>query len=356
MRILNRLSFLAVVLGIIIGFPAAAAELEHDPDESAIAVILQAEGSNVTVYRNSTRQNIAAGKMADAGLPLFNDDIIQTGADSSVEMQVQPSSGIIRLGSDTSIALLSDSAPIGLTLAYGSLQLKNQDDTLQDPVNIAFGPIAMQAIGADLSLKYELSSSTSQGVLMAASIAVFAGQIHIAPDPFKGDNYYNQNPDVLQLSGGKLLEVGIPDTSQKEAQILRSATIPAAMRTEWEYQQRNDDPQRYPKHVLASPASRPSSTAHIRNPRSVSRAKIDGVPEQRFFTPNATIQRVGLGLFAVGAAAEIMGVTFMLFGDSLLASRVSAQSTRHTISYGLLVSGGVVMGLGIGSFLLGFSY
>jgi hypothetical protein len=115
------------------------------------ARIFHAEGADFVLSSGGQRTVYQGGNLGDGGLLLNSGDIVQTGADSRLEMQFSPSGTVIKLGENTSF-LFTDTR--SLELFYGRLRIVSVNET--DPVNIEAGFAVLSIKNSDAGIDYSI--------------------------------------------------------------------------------------------------------------------------------------------------------------------------------------------------------
>jgi hypothetical protein len=113
------------------------------------ARIFYAEGVDFVLSSGGQRTVYQGGNLEGGSLLLSGGDIVQTGADSRLEIQFSPSGTVIKLGENTS-CLFYDTRSLGLL--YGRLRIVSVNET--EPVSIEAGFAGVIIKNADVGIDY----------------------------------------------------------------------------------------------------------------------------------------------------------------------------------------------------------
>ncbi|MDR1655799.1 MAG: FecR family protein [Treponema sp.] len=115
------------------------------------ARIFYAEGVDFVLSSRGQRTVYQGENLGDGSLLLNSGDIVQTGADSRLEIQFSPSGTVVKLGENTSL-LFIDTRSLGLL--YGRLRIVSVNEA--DPVNIEAGFAALSIKNSDAGIDYSI--------------------------------------------------------------------------------------------------------------------------------------------------------------------------------------------------------
>jgi hypothetical protein len=115
------------------------------------ARIFHAEGADFVLSSGGQRTVYQGENLGDWGLLLNSGDIVQTGAESRLEMQFSPSGTVIKLGENTSL-LFTDTR--SLELFYGRLRIVSVNEI--DPVTIEAGFAVLSMKNSDIGIDYSI--------------------------------------------------------------------------------------------------------------------------------------------------------------------------------------------------------
>jgi hypothetical protein len=137
-------------------------------------------GADGFVVANNGRQQVYQTNTIPAdGLALQNADMIQTGPNNYVEVQLDPSGAIIKLAENTSVIfndLGSSSRPALLSFLYGRMRIVNSDN--KGTVTIQAGNAAIEISRGDMALDFAVipGSANKQPQLQVSTLSG-AGQV-----------------------------------------------------------------------------------------------------------------------------------------------------------------------------------
>jgi len=146
----------------------------------SFAFVIYAEGFDMSIFRNgelTTYDVIADGVI---GMPLLAGDLVQTDADTFVEIQVMPSRTIIKVAENTTFAIEEIGGAGGgvFQMSYGRLRARVERITSADPFEIrgqgAVAGVRGTDFGYDLVVTRE--SVTSQ---IETKVYCFEGQVEV---------------------------------------------------------------------------------------------------------------------------------------------------------------------------------
>jgi hypothetical protein len=132
-------------------------------------------GSDSFIIANSGRQQTyQTGAIPANGLELQNSDMIQTGPNNYVEIQLDPSSAIVKLAENTSVIfndLGSTNRAAMLSLLYGRLRIVNSSNN--GMVTIQIGNAAVEFSRGDLALEFAVipGSTVTQPQLQVSTLS-----------------------------------------------------------------------------------------------------------------------------------------------------------------------------------------
>ncbi|AFG37481.1 hypothetical protein [Spirochaeta africana] len=361
-----RVQRLVIVL-ILVSAAAAAAE-------SPFAVITHIEGSEIAVFRQAQPAVYRPGQQQLVGAPVFAGDVLQTADDSYLEIQLYPAGDTVSVFGGSSIEVRELGSQPRMRLNYGSLRLRATDDQAGPLVAVQAGQARLELDSGDVYVSYRLPAGAPAGISVVLEVAVADGSASL-----QGSVDPDQPATQVDIAAGQQLQLGLRGSGTAgQAEILSEGTIdddlrgflestPLQGRTAAAGQVHQQfvlldyievlrlNPRALPSRQLASPsAPGQQRTAQVSDTGLAERTVTYTPPEQLFFTPNPGLQGAGTGLFAVGAITEVLGLTLLVFGDSLLSSAIPNQTARQGLTYGMVLGGGVIMGVGTGMFFLSF--
>ncbi|HUX13736.1 MAG TPA: FecR domain-containing protein [Spirochaetia bacterium] len=118
-----------IVLGLIALFVSVSgvwAQTGAHGSNNPYGLILYAEGSDLTVYRDGTLTDYDLSSTDVIGLPLFAGDLIQTGPGTLVELQLEPTRTQLKVAENTTFRIqsLGTAGTAQVDLTYGRIRAK----------------------------------------------------------------------------------------------------------------------------------------------------------------------------------------------------------------------------------------
>jgi hypothetical protein len=171
-------------------FFAAAAGIfaQESSGDGFGARVYHAEGADFILTAGEQRYIHRPGSLGEAGLVLNSRDMIQTGADSFVEIQLTPGGTVIKAAENTSFVFNGpgrDGASVSFTLLYGRIRVVrgpgegNRDVMVQAPNAAVF--IRRGDIGLDYILRPGLSLTGSGVTTPLLRTFGFSGAADLVP-------------------------------------------------------------------------------------------------------------------------------------------------------------------------------
>ena len=345
-------------------------------EDGMCGVVTQVSGTDISVYRNEIQASFQPRKVQLAGMPLFKGDIIETGDGSRLEIQLLPGKTRIMLEANTNIEIINEEATQqSFRLIFGRLRSEVEGEAIK----LSLGnSIPIRVDSGEFTAEYLVNQTAPAGISFMAKFhnigAVASVNLAsiVTPDELSIDE-----SEALILDIGNLATFGIRSSNNQSVELLSYGEPDSMFLEYWrertlrsevadldqliqhysllDYRKRvAEDPRRIPS-VGIEDFQYNSRVAAVRSFPVIER-QIHAVDQkQRLFTPNRTIQRIGIGVFTAGIATELLGITALFFGDQLLSELMTESSARRGLSMGLLVYGGALVGGGAGVFLLGIT-
>lgn len=106
--------------------PVAAASNATGATSRTFGLILYAVGKDVTVYRSGRLMTYNLNRSDVIGLPLFQNDLVQTDSGTYLEIQLLPSMSVIKVAENTTFRIdsIGDQGQASINLTYGRIRAK----------------------------------------------------------------------------------------------------------------------------------------------------------------------------------------------------------------------------------------
>lgn len=217
-----------------------AVEAASVPSEQndVFAVILFASGNAVSVFRQGELISYTIGEDDVIGLPLLEGDMVQTEADSFVELQLIPSENIVKVAENTTFELTNIQGEEGGTfeLLYGRVRARvaaiNQSGSFRIRGRTAVAGVR----GTDFGFDYV--TRRGEGAVPAASVYCFDGSVEVqslvnesnseggAPDsPGEEGPAAGIAPSTVVISANEMVDVVRKSGSETETPSVRAGAL-----------------------------------------------------------------------------------------------------------------------------------
>jgi hypothetical protein len=190
---------ISAIMSLAVSFSAAAQEGGR---------IRSAQGNEFTLTVQGQRQIHRPDSLGAEGLPIGSGDMIQTGRESLVEVQLEGT--VVTLAENTSFRFNGfgeSNRSASMELAYGRLRITNNDNR---DIHVLTGNGTVSFQSGDIGLYYEIhpgrSSVDSRPLL---SISVFTGTAELAPQRADAEPISieaNESVSLEMLSAGIIVE------------------------------------------------------------------------------------------------------------------------------------------------------
>jgi hypothetical protein len=154
------------------------------------AFVIYAEGFNMSIYRNDTLESYDVLVDDVIGMPLLPGDLVQTDADTFVELQVMPSRTVVKVAENTTFEIESLGGAGGGTfnMSYGRVRARVERITSNETFEVrgfsAVAGVRGTDFGYDMVVEREASNE------LQTNVYVFEGEVEVsevalsdAPDP-----------------------------------------------------------------------------------------------------------------------------------------------------------------------------
>ncbi len=126
MSMTHNRRFVLTLTALFVSITGVWAQAAADGSANPYGLILYAEGSDLTIYRNGTLTDYDLSSSDVIGLPLFAGDLVQTGPGTLVEVQLEPTRTQLKIAENTTFRIQSlGTAGTGeIDLTYGRIRAK----------------------------------------------------------------------------------------------------------------------------------------------------------------------------------------------------------------------------------------
>lgn len=181
-----------ILLGLLLSITSMAAA-----EEDVFAVILYAEGYEISIYLNDGTVEVLDVLIDDViGTPLYEGESIETDDASYVEIQLYPSENVLKLSESTALTLDSMEGSGGgseLSLVYGSIRAKVEKLLVDNAFDILTGDAVAGVRGTDFGVDYLYDASEEAYV---TDVFCFEGEVAVREKDESGaPEEYGIGPD-----------------------------------------------------------------------------------------------------------------------------------------------------------------
>jgi len=177
-NIRSRAAWAAVIL---LTAASAAAQPAGNLAGKAFGVILFAQGTEVSILRGGVYITYDLRIDDIIGLPVFAGDLIGTGDDTFLEIQLHPREAVLKIAENTTftVAGLSPEGGAELNLAYGRVRAKVLKFTGREPFRVRGRGAVAGVRGTDFGVDY-IAERGGGGISPATNVYCFQGSVEVA--------------------------------------------------------------------------------------------------------------------------------------------------------------------------------
>lgn len=173
-------SFRALLGGMfVVLFLFSTSELLTAQSQESYAFVIYAEGYDLSIYRNGelTTYDVLVDEVI--GMPLLPGDLVQTDAQTFVEIQVMPSRTVVKVAENTTFEIERIGGAGGGTfnMAYGRVRARVERITSDDPFQIRGFTAVAGVRGTDFG--YDLVVERQATSELQTKVYVFEGEVDV---------------------------------------------------------------------------------------------------------------------------------------------------------------------------------
>ncbi len=358
-------SSLFLILTVLLLFSALTAAAQ---DENPFGVILYAEGSEFSLYRNGEYKtnNIHRGNVF--GMPLFKGDMIQTADNTYLEIQLYPTKSVVKVAENTTFTVKDlGGGETSFNLTYGRIRAKVQRLASRDRFEIRGKEAVAGVRGTDFGVDMIIDPETDQEEALG-TVYCFEGSVSVTVDEDEAE------PAVLEANQMIVIKERAVQTDEAEAPaiVTEKKEVARGIVTFWETNNFRKEPVEpvqldtvFPglfkkveeitgKPVIVASETREGKGEIIIAPADKEAVEEDGEEEKelKYFLKDYQARRLGYGLFAGGLVMEAAGFAWAYAGEGLWSWLNIPQN--RTGGHALMISGGVITVAGAVSIIISY--
>lgn len=183
----------------ILGMCIAISSLAAQSGNESYAFIIYAEGFDMTVFRND--ELLTYDVLVDdvIGMPLLPGDLVQTDADTFVEIQVMPSRTVVKVAENTTFRIERIGGAGGGTfnMAYGRLRARVERLTTEDTFEIRGSTAVAGVRGTDFGYDQVIERDADNA--LQTRVYVFEGEVAVTENAPPGAG--TEPSDTIERDG-----------------------------------------------------------------------------------------------------------------------------------------------------------
>ncbi|SIP89674.1 FecR family protein [Alkalispirochaeta americana] len=189
--------------------------------ERPFAVVIYAEGYDVSIFRNGQLSSYDVLTDDVIGMPLLAGDLVQTDPDTFLEIQLVPSRTVVKVAENTTFEIerLGQEGGGGLAVSYGRLRARVERALRDDPFEVRGFSAVAGVRGTDFGFDTVVDRA-SPGELQTR-VYTFSGSVEVRDRPDPSMPADSAEPQVVQLGANEMVLVR---TEVPEALALRDET------------------------------------------------------------------------------------------------------------------------------------
>ena len=193
--------FLLLLFLITLLLPSVSAQ-----EREAYAFVIYAEGYDMTIFRNDELLTYDVLRDNVIGMPLLPGDLIQTDADTFVELQVMPSRTVIKVAENTTFRIeeIGGTGGGSFDLAYGRLRARVDRITGNEEFQIRGRSAVAGVRGTDFG--YDFVAVREGNVEAETQVYVFEGTVEVTETVGEGDERVSEMEAPEAESEGAVAE------------------------------------------------------------------------------------------------------------------------------------------------------
>jgi hypothetical protein len=355
---------LLLIFTVSLLFPALTAA----QDENPFGVILYAEGSEFSLYRNGEYKTNSIPRGNVFGMPLFKGDMIQTADNTYLEIQLYPTKSVVKVAENTTFTVKDlGGGETSFNLTYGRIRAKVQRLSSRGRFEIRGKEAVAGVRGTDFGVDVIIDPETDQEEALG-SVYCFEGSVSVTVTDEEEESA------VLEANQMIIIKEKAVQTDEAETPSIlteKKAVAPEIV-TFWNTNNFRKEPVEpvqldtvFPglfkkveeitgKPVLTASETQEQKGEIIIAPADKKTAEEDGEEEKefQFFLKDHQALRLGYGLFAGGLAMEAAGFAWAYAGEGFWSWLNIPQN--RTGGHALMISGGIITVAGAASVIIGY--
>jgi hypothetical protein len=341
-------------------FPVFVLQAQAETD--AFGIILFAQGQNVSVYRDGTYTDYDPLIDDLIGMPLFENDIVQTSEDTYLEIQLIPTRNLVKIAENTSFEIngLDAGGNSDFQVAYGRIRSKVERLIGSERFTIRSESTVAGVRGTDFGFdflvlpEFESSEPVSRVYCFEGSLLVTAGE------------------RVEELPEGRMLTVRIKEAAEDtgDEYLFETSSIGENISVYWQeydFEREAVDPDAvwdlFPglETIITPPAENAEEDAAAEAQTeggALEEKSSETPPSEELFPEKETGEKgdalriAGGVLIAGGIAAELGGLFFQFAGSLFPGLGIPNNSD---VGIPLMIGGGAFIITGLITFFAGLS-
>ena len=197
-------------------------------ERESYAFVIYADGYDMTIYRNDELLTYDVVRDNVIGMPLLPGDLIQTDAETFVELQVMPSRTVIKVAENTTFRIeeIGGTGGGSFDLAYGRLRARVDRITGNEEFRIRGRSAVAGVRGTDFG--YDFVATREGSVDAETQVYVFEGSVEVTETVGEGASTLleAETPGVAEAPSGETAPGDLPGEEGASAPPQR-ATIPS---------------------------------------------------------------------------------------------------------------------------------
>lgn len=189
---------------LILLLPVFTLSLFAQNRDGAFAFIIYAEGYDITIFRNGelTSYDVLVDNVV--GMPLLAGDLVQTDAQTFVEIQVMPARTVVKVAENTTFEIerIGGSGGGTFNITYGRLRARVERVTQQDPFEVRGFSAVAGVRGTDFG--FDSVVEREQMGELRTRVYVFEGEVDVSDRPVEG---VDEAPQQVRIAANQMINV-----------------------------------------------------------------------------------------------------------------------------------------------------
>ncbi len=342
--------FFFVILLLLLSFVSVFPQ-----DENPFGVILYAEGNDFSLYRNGEYVTKNIRRDGVFGMPLFQDDMIQTSENTYLEIQLYPTKSIVKVAENTTFTVEGlAGGETRFNLTYGRIRAKVQRLTGRGQFEIRGKEAVAGVRGTDFGVDVVMELESSEEI-PKETVYCFEGSVEV--------RLKDEEPTVIEQNEMVFLEPKAEEKREPEKTAVTQKII-----TFWSVNDFKEQPvepenldQKFPglfkkvEEITGRPVVTERKGEPIQVPEKEPIEEKEPPKETqrvKFFLKDYQALSFGYGLFAGGILLEGAGFALAYAGEGIWSWLDIPQN--RTLGHAFMISGGVITVTGVAAIVIGY--